>query len=282
MVTDDHERNATGVAVMKVFPLIVGIALTLAASAAGAGQRASSVLNLHGVVNVSASPVSCPAGAASGAECFAVSGRATIRGLGRVTDRHTIITVGTADGSNTACSHVSFSPDVITVAGKGEIDSSITVAPGCNGVPNGFVVNGGSGDFAGVSGSGTFAPDMVRNGQWVDPDDNNPEGEDILSDWHTDSWTGSLNAPGYTFDLTPPVLSGAASKKVTAPKGVRHVRVRFAVEAKDAVDGAAPVSCKPRSGSQFGIGRTQVKCSATDSSANTATARFTITVRYRR
>jgi len=179
---------------------------------------------------------------------------------------------------------LTFAPDVMTVAGKGTIDASIAVAPGCNGIPTGFTITGGTGDFAGVSGSGTFTPAIVQAGHWVDigGDDANPDADDIQGDWKTDTWTGSLSAPGYTFDLTPPVISGAASKRVVVPRGVKHVRVRFTVKAKDAVDGPVRVTCKPRSGSRFRVGRTHVKCFATDSSANTATARFTITVRHRR
>jgi len=94
-----------------------------------------------------------------------------------------------------------------------------------------------------------------------------------------DRWTGTLTVADLEFDTTRPVLSGAVSKVVRAPKGTRRVRVRYVVTAKDAVDGPLRVSCKPRSGSFFKRGRTTVRCSATDSSANAAGARFTITVR---
>jgi HYR domain-containing protein len=55
--------------------------------------------------------------------------------------------------------------------------------------------------------------------------------------------------------------------------------VTFHVTAQDERDGALPVTCVPRSGSRFPIGRTVVKCGATDSSANTAGASFRITVK---
>jgi HYR domain len=57
------------------------------------------------------------------------------------------------------------------------------------------------------------------------------------------------------------------------------MRVRFAVTARDAVDGSVAVTCKPRSGTFFKRGRTTVRCSATDSSANTSGAKFTVTVK---
>jgi len=60
---------------------------------------------------------------------------------------------------------------------------------------------------------------------------------------------------------------------------VKRVRVRFSVAAHDDVDGAVPVTCRPRSGSYFKIGRTVVTCTAMDTSANERTARFAVTVR---
>ena len=76
-------------------------------------------------------------------------------------------------------------------------------------------------------------------------------------------------------------MKGIVSKTVRAPRGAKRVRVTYKVTARDDVD-AVPVSCRPRSGSRFRIGRTVVKCTATDGSGNTATAKFTITVKPRR
>jgi hypothetical protein len=75
------------------------------------------------------------------------------------------------------------------------------------------------------------------------------------------------------------VFSGASAKIVRAPKGKTRVRIHYAVSATDAVDGPVTATCKPASGSNFRIGHTLVTCSATDSSGNTGTARFTVTVR---
>jgi hypothetical protein len=269
----------------KVLPkttlLALPLALALTATAAGAGRRAADSLNLHANLDVRASRASCPVSAPAAATCYAVRGSGSIRGLGQVTDRHMVFTVGAVDGSDTACAVVSFSSDVLTVAGKGQIDSAIAVAPGCGGIPTGFTVTGGTGDFAGASGSGTFVPDIVKAGHWseINGDDTIPDDDDILFAWHADTWSGTLGAPGHTFDLTPPVISGATSRTTTAPRAATRVRVRFTVKARDAVDGPVPVSCRPRSGRLFAIGRTRVTCTATDSSANRATARFTIAVR---
>jgi hypothetical protein len=85
--------------------------------------------------------------------------------------------------------------------------------------------------------------------------------------------------PGHKFDVTAPKLHGSRSKTVRAQNGAKSARVAFKVTATDGVDGAVPVSCRPRSGSRFKIGRTTVRCEATDSSGNTAKAVFTVTVR---
>ena len=42
-----------------------------------------------------------------------------------------------------------------------------------------------------------------------------------------------------------------------------------------------PAVCRPKSGSRFKIGKTTVRCEATDSSANVAKASFTVTVKRR-
>jgi len=85
--------------------------------------------------------------------------------------------------------------------------------------------------------------------------------------------------PNLEFDLQPPSISGAGAKVVRAPRKVKSVVVRYQLAATDNVDGRVPVACQPRSGSRFKVGRrTVVRCSATDKSANTTQASFTVTV----
>ncbi len=95
------------------------------------------------------------------------------------------------------------------------------------------------------------------------------------------TWRGALTVPGLEFDLTPPTIKGAVSKTVWAPKRAKRVRVTYTVKAQDNVDDSVAATCEPRSRSLFKIGRTQVTCSATDSSGNAAKAKFTITVKRR-
>ena len=86
---------------------------------------------------------------------------------------------------------------------------------------------------------------------------------------------------GPEFDLTAPTFRGAVPKTVRAAKGAKTARVTFKVTAVDAVDGAVPTACQPKSGSRFKVGKTTVRCSAMDSSANTAKTSFTVTVKRR-
>ena len=83
-------------------------------------------------------------------------------------------------------------------------------------------------------------------------------------------FSGRFGVPGHTFDVTAPKLLGAGSKTARAEKGAKAARVRFEVTATDRVDGAVPVSCQPRSGSYFKVGRTTVRCVAADSTGNSA------------
>ncbi len=78
-------------------------------------------------------------------------------------------------------------------------------------------------------------------------------------------------------DSTSPVIStpGDIRAEATSPAGAQ---VTFSISASDAVDGPLEPQCDHQSGETFPIGTTQVNCSVSDSSHNTATARFDITV----
>jgi hypothetical protein len=128
-----------------------------------------------------------------------------------------------------------------------------------------FKITGGTGVFAGASGSGTVSRTNVN----------------CCPGSAVDNWDGTISAPGFDVDTTAPTISGAADKVVRARRGSRFARVKYKVTAIDNLDGAVPVTCKPRSGSRFKIGRTVVKCSAIDTSANIATAEFAVIVRRR-
>lgn len=156
---------------------------------------------------------------------------------------------------------------VVSVPGKGTLDASFSDPYSCDPTSGAatadYTITGGSGSLQGASGSGTVT--------------NTGTPPNV-----TDTWAGTIDAPSYQFDLTPPTLKGPRSIERLAPRHATHLRLRYTVTATDATDGPVPVRCKPRSGSRFKIGRTRVACKATDHSANTATLRFTVTIKHRR
>lgn len=247
---------------------IIVIALTVAAGATGASGRASGTLQVNATLltSRSADAAYCPPGTSASSSCFRYVGTGTIPGLGHATSTYTkVIARGDADCEVRFLLY----PVVIEVASRGTLELSspgkhcwplrlpVTIGP------LDFTVTGGSGSYAGATGSITFETSVSSFDRPAS----------------RDTWTGTLAAPGVDFDLTPPTIRGAVSKTVRAPKRAKRVRVRYSVTAHDNIDGAVPVSCRPGSGSFFKLGRTDVFCSATDASANARRARFTVTVR---
>jgi HYR domain-containing protein len=215
-------------------------------------------------------PVACPADLVppAGAECRARTGQGDVPGLGRVSETYIwAFRIGPPTCPANLAKPLA-RPGRFTVAGKGDIQFALADGVACVDVepvrnePQSFTITGGTGSFEGAIGSGRLQPSLSGG-----------EG--------TETWTGTLVVDGHTFDLAAPKLVGATAKTIRAPKGAKTARVTFKVTAVDDVDGAVPTSCQPRSGSRFKIGRTTVRCSATDSSANTATAAFTVTVKRR-
>ena len=260
-------RKTTLATVLLAGFLLAALASTdFAPSTPEAFARAAGTLKLsRALLTGHVFQVECPAGTDPSTACFQSSGAGLIPGLGRASERKLIF----VDDPDSSCERW-HSNSVIAVAGKGEIDLSLRPPNGCviptTGLLNGslvYSVTGGSGTYAGASGSGTF---VVRGGPGT-------------TGREADTLSGSLIVPGLTFDLTPPIFRGATSKTMVAPRGASAVRVRYVVTARDPGHGAVVVRCKPRSGSRFKIGRTRVTCSAIDSSANKATARFVVIVK---
>ena len=71
------------------------------------------------------------------------------------------------------------------------------------------------------------------------------------------------------------VVPGSITADATGPAGAI---VRYTATATDDLDPAPTLTCTPASGSLFAIGDTQVRCTATDSGANTAGASFVVMV----
>jgi len=208
----------------------------------------------------------CPAGTPATTECYLNEGTADVPGLGSTSLRYTIL-VDLPNGMSEPCRLLSTPNATFTVSGKGEIKLSARNSS-CQSFSNviagtmDFTITGGSGAYASATGSGTVRIAIPMPGT-------------------TSTWTGTLSVPGVDFDTTPPTISGASNKVVKVKKTARRARVAYSVTASDAVDGTIPVTCLPRSGAFFRVGKTPVRCSATDSSANTAVATFSVIVKRR-
>ena len=258
--------------------LIVALAILItSAPAALAGSSASS-----GTLTVSAQvgsayafgPQFCPPGTpATTRDCVRFNGVADIPGLGR----STITYVKSFDDTICPDQVTQQKTTLIDVAGKGQLKVAwdyplcVNYAPASS--VNHGTISAATGKFAGASGS--FQLSTMVSGPSC--------GIGGCRGSSMDVWTGNLTVPGYEFDLTPPVLQPIASKRVKAARNAKAVRVRYSPKAQDAVDGPVSVKCKPGSGSLFKVGRTtRVTCSAEDTSANVATASFTVTARKKR
>jgi hypothetical protein len=232
-------------------------------------SSAAGTLALRATFGVISTPVACPAQLPQdGTGCFDRSEQARIPGLGNVTATYVwLFRVGPPTCPGGLAKPLA-TTGRLAVAGKGELIFALPDGTACVDVepvrnePQQFTITGGSGIYAGASGGGSIQ-------------------RSISSGEGTDTWSGTIAAAA-EFDLTAPTLGGATSKTVRGPKGAKRVRVTYKVTASDAVDGPVTATCAPRSGSRFPVGRTVVRCSASDSSLNTANASFKITVKATR
>jgi HYR domain-containing protein len=263
-MTGNENRTKRRLALAALATALVAAATVQVASGVAKTGAAMGSLTFEAVLAMTSTPGPCPTGSPPDADvCAARTGSGAVRGLGEVSETYTFF-VGEGE-----CDRVFETTVRLEVAGKGELQLAVDRYRGeCTQALNlsrAFTITGGSGIYAGASGGGTV----------------NHRASLTLSGTArgTDTWTGTLTVPGVEFDVTPPTLSGAVNKTVRARRGSKRVRVTYKVTASDAVDGSVPVSCRPRSGSRFKIGRTFVKCSATDTSANAKAGRFRVTVK---
>ena len=269
-MTSRNKRQRMLVALLTV--------VTAAGALAGAAQGdgvAPGTVPLRAEVSITYPPTDCPSGTSRLFECFVRSGNVIVPGLGTVEESYTYLLENAPAGCTAppGADSVRLPPTTarLTAPGRGEIDIS-TSGTGCL-VRGGtlrssepFTITGGLGLYAGASGGGTLTSVSYGPPGWTGHD----------------AWTGALVVPGVRFDLTAPTIDGAVDKTVRVARRAKRVRVTYTVTAKDDVDGVVLVTCSPKSGSSFGVGRTRVTCSATDTSGNTGTASFTVTVKRRR
>lgn len=267
-----RRRRAAGVALVC---LGLGAVAAVPLASGGTGNAAAKgTLELRAELAMKATNINCPAGIAQNLYCFSSEGVGLVSGLGKVSESYLRRVEENAAGCAPDYVRVLSQTVRLTVAGKGEIDLTNPMHDQCltNSQMNAltyptFTITGGSGDYAGAAGSGILTQK------------NHETGDGRVG---TDTWAGTLVVAGLDFDVTAPTLHGAVAKAVRAPKGATRVRVTYTVTASDDVAGTLSVSCLPRSGSRFRIGRTVVTCSATDTSANTGTARLKVTVKASR
>ncbi len=258
--------------------MLLGLTISSATAATPRPSHASAQLGelaLQATLSVRSDPAACPPGTPPEAdECFSRTGGGVIPGLGMVSEAYMFI-VDTNSPSCVDGDLLLASVGKLAVTGKGEIAVALAAPPDCylpaetvQQARQPFSITSGTGRYIGASGSGTVQHDTHLSGGGGSSGN--------------DTWSGTLAVPGLDFDLIPPAISGAVAKSVRAPRGKKRVRVVYRVTARDDVDGAVPVTCRPRSRSWFKIGRKTVKCSAADTSGNATSARFTVTVRARR
>lgn len=250
----------------RVLVFVAALLGSLAVAAARADADSVGTLQVSGAFSIKFDRVDCPPGIPATTNCFNdhTLRAGVVPGLGEVTAApYTLFW----DDFGSPCARVHAQVPIL-VAGKGEIDLALTFT-GCFTAdlfpPMEVSVSGGSGRYAGASGTGVLdfhPPNLTGPGS----------GNRVIE------WTGTLNVPGLSFDTTPPQIAGATSKVVKS-RLVTGARVRYSVTATDATEGPLPAACLPRSGSVFPLGRTTVTCTALDSSGNTTTARFVINVK---
>jgi large repetitive protein len=78
-------------------------------------------------------------------------------------------------------------------------------------------------------------------------------------------------------DQDGPSLKLPPGIKETIPDG-DGLHVKWKMSAVDNVDGPVPITCDPPIGSFFGLGKTRVSCSASDSAGNTSRGSFSVLV----
>ena len=265
-----HSRSA--IAALALFTTIVLVDTVPVATSGVSGAAAEGKLELRAALPwKGAFTGDCPGTTPGTILCYTHQGRGLVRGLGMVSHSYAYPVMQNPPGCKSGSYRVPGYTVRFVVAGKGALQLAVPGSNQCLSTSNvleprypPIEITGGSGVYAGASGSGT----LVHDARYV------PGGAA-----GTDTWTGNLVVPGLTFDVTAPVLTGTVGKTVRTPRDAKRARVGYRVTARDGVDGVVPVSCLPRSNSSFKIGRTIVTCSATDASGNSRAAKFAITVK---
>jgi len=260
------------------FPLVLVLVVLLAtvtALAAGVPPVAGTLTSTSPLIFEAELPVAypvttCPAGSSSTLECFVRSGSGIIRGLGQVEESYPYLVEDSPAGCDENQVRVLPTTGHLSVPGRGELELRLDGTGCLNRVPP--LPLRAEETFDGTGCLNRVPPLPLR-------------AEETFMSYGPpglrgkDTWSGSLAVPGLDFDVTPPTVTGPGTKTVHAPARAKRVRVAYVVTARDDVDGTVAVSCRPRSGSWFSIGRTRVRCAATDVSGNDSAIIFVVMVK---
>ena len=263
-MTGNENRTKRRLALAALATALAAAATVQVASGVAKTGAAMGSLTFEAVLAMTSTPGPCPPGSPPDADlCAARTGSGAVRGLGGVSETYTFFV---QEGD---CDRVFETTVRLEVAGKGELQLAVDryrgecISSSLN-LSRAFTITGGSGIYAGASGGGTV---------------NHRASSTPSGSAGTDTWTGTLKCAWAGIRRDAAHAQRRRQQEVRARRGSKRVRVTYRVTASDAVDGSVPVSCQPRSGSRFKIGRTFVKCSATDTSANAKAGRFRVTVK---
>src|SRR5262249_41746601 len=189
----------------------------------------------------------------------------------------TLVTCNAHDPAGNAAAPISFNvivtdttPPIITVPASQTVTGTssagavvVFAAPTANDPDDGPVpVSCVSAPTAGLSSGSTF-----------------PFGTTTITCNASDPTGDAAAAQSFTITVndTPPTTSGATNSTDPTADPTGKVET-FSVTATDVKDGPTAVTCDQTSGAKFPVGTTTVHCSATNSSSQTSTAQFTITI----
>lgn len=242
---------------------LVSCAVAACAAAATAGPAAAGAFAINRVLPGEWELTTCTEGSVR-ARCFLVELHGHLQGLGSVTVEERVLQSGDMDTDlcepQVRYGTIRAPRGTIEYVSRG-IDCPATreLNGGYRAVDADWVVVGGSGAYAGVTGHGS---ESVR-----------PDEEEVFIHLH-----GTLDVPGLTPDTAAPTFTSVPRGAIVRAKAGAPVRYPLPT-ARDAVDGTVPVTCYPAPGGRLPAGRSLVRCEAVDASGNVSRTSFTVTVR---